>query len=406
MLLRNTLTLITGSGASALLSLALAVLIGRARGDAALGAYASALAWVIPLALVVEFGVGTFITRTLSASDSPYSPRDMLRASAQARLLMGLPLMLLLWAFAPLLTADPLTARGLALSSPLVLVNPFYAAFTAVFRARRVMWAVAALNTAMLTAQVALTGVILAHGGDVLDALRVNLLTSAGQLCAAWLLWRVRFDDAPARVALPMRDLLRQALPYGVGAALAAVQLRAGVVLVERLTTLNDVGQFAAANRFFEGGRLLALAFFDALFPLLMRLAHDRARLDALTRRVLLGLSAAGIVFGGFITLTADALLRLLFGETFVQAAPLLVGLGWALWPTLLKYALGLYWYARGDAGRVNRVTAVTLVIQVAAALWLIPRFGVVAAAWLAVAVEWLAVALLWGRITPTDDAP
>jgi O-antigen/teichoic acid export membrane protein len=51
-------------------------------------------------------------------------------------------------------------------------------------------------------------------------------------------------------------------------------------------------------------------------------------------------------------------------------------------------------------------VTAVTLVIQVAAALWLIPRFGVVAAAWLTVAVEWLAVGLLWGRITLTDDTP
>lgn len=402
MLLRNTLTLIMGSGAGAVLSLVLAVLIGRATGESGLGVYASALAWVIPLALVVEFGAGTLITRTLAAHDPPHTARDLLRAAALARLILGVPLMLMLILAAPLLTSDALTALGVALSAPLVIINPFYAAFTAVFRARRAMWAAASLNTAMLTAQLTLTGAALSGGGGVMHTLIINLITSGAALVGAWALWRARFDDRETRAALSVRGLLRQAMPYGIGAALAAVQLRISMILIERLAGTEQAGYYAAAGRFFEGGRLIALAFFDALFPLLMRLAHDRARLARVDRRVMIGLSAAGLVFGAGVSLIAAPLVHLLYGDAFAPAVPVLAALGWTLWPVTLKYARGLYWYARGYPAVVNHVTALTVAAQIALGLWIVPRYGAEGAAWLSLAVEWAAVALLMAYRPPS----
>ncbi|MBC8172002.1 MAG: oligosaccharide flippase family protein, partial [Anaerolineae bacterium] len=67
----NTLTLLTGNAGSAMLSLLLSVLIGRALGKDGLGVYAAALAWVYPVALLADAGLSTLITRDLAQADHP-----------------------------------------------------------------------------------------------------------------------------------------------------------------------------------------------------------------------------------------------------------------------------------------------------------------------------------------------
>ncbi|HLV35792.1 MAG TPA: oligosaccharide flippase family protein, partial [Spirillospora sp.] len=189
---RNTLTLLVSNGGGALLSFALSVLIGRALGEDGLGVYAAALAWVFPLWLLAEFGFETLITREVA--QNPTAAPDYLRAAAIARLTLGGGLMLLLLLAAPFITDDAVLAQGLRIAAPLIVVGPFASAFSAVFRAHRVMWPVAALNIGMLALQLPLTALVLVQGGGVLAALAVNTLTSAGQLVAAWAIYRVRFQ--------------------------------------------------------------------------------------------------------------------------------------------------------------------------------------------------------------------
>ncbi len=87
-LTRNTLTLLTGDVGSAALSLALSILIGRALGEAAIGVYGVVMAWVFPVRLLAEFGLGTLITREVAA-DPPLAP-ELLRTTTLARLLLVL----------------------------------------------------------------------------------------------------------------------------------------------------------------------------------------------------------------------------------------------------------------------------------------------------------------------------
>ena len=106
---RNTLALLISNGGSALLSFGLSVLIGRllvedalglerrvdpaligrVLGQEGLGVYAAALAWVFPLSLLAEMGIGTLITRDIA--QTPDAAHAYVRQSVRVRLPSSTP---------------------------------------------------------------------------------------------------------------------------------------------------------------------------------------------------------------------------------------------------------------------------------------------------------------------------
>ncbi len=396
----NTFTLLVSNAGSAMLSFLLSVMIGRALGEGGLGVYAAALAWVFPLALLAEFGLGTLITREVA--QVPESAGAYLHATHRPRLLLGSGLMLALVLAAPLLSSDPAVIQGIRLSAPLVLIAPAFGAYTAVFRARRVMWPIAALNLGMLAAQVVLTLWVFSTGQGVLAALAINTLTSAGQLVAAWFIWYRWFSASgmtSVRTASMLSSqphaLLRRAWPFALAGVLAAVQARLGFILLEQFAGAGEVGYYAASSRFVEALRLLPNAFFGALFPALAALSTDVPRLNQTFRRVLLGLTAFGAVSTLGLSLLAALVIGLTYGPDFAPAAGVLQVLGWALLAGLLRAGQTLYWYALGREQYVNRVTMIAVLMQGLLSLWLIPAYGAVGAAWGLVGVEVMMVFLL-----------
>ncbi len=394
---RNTLTLLVSNGGGALLSFALSVLIGRALGEDGLGLYAAALAWMLPLWMLAEFGLETLITREVA--QDPAAASDYLKSAALARLTLGGGIMGLLLLVAPLITDDPLLVRGLQISAPLIVIGPFVSAFSAVFRARRVMWPVAVLNVGMLAAQFPVTALVFINGGGVLAALAVNTATSAGQMLAAWGIYRLWFHDGARtqqRVSIPIVALLKRAWPFALAAVLAAAQMRLSVILLERLAGTAEAGQYAAASRFVEAGRMLPNALFGALFPALAVLSGDPSALNRLFRRVALGLTAYGTLFGLAAALLAGPLIALTYGAAFEPAAEILQVLAWALLPGVLKGGRILYSYARGREAAVNRVMALAVVVQLALSVALIGPYGASGAALALILTEVLTAALLW----------
>ena len=370
------------SGGGALLSFMLSVLIGRVLGDAGLGAYAAVLAWIFPLSIMAEFGLGTLITR--DGAQQTELAHVYLRQTSILRLLIGGGLLLSLWIFAPLLSNDALVVAGLRLSSPLLLIFPMFGAFTAVFRSQQAMRPVAWLNVGMLAVQVPLTALVFAFGGGVLLALLVNLLTSAGQLVAAWWIYRRRFyvPVTDFAIAAPLWMLLKRGWPFALAAIISALYLRSSLILLEQFGSIAQVGVYAAAWRFVDAGVLLARAFFDALFPMLAGLAAEAERLRRLFRRVLLGLALAGAAFAVGASLLAEPIISLTYGADFAASVPVLRLAAWSLLPLLLKNGLIVYHYAQGHESRVNRVLLLTLLLRVVLSLWLIPASGASGAVW------------------------
>lgn len=388
------LLLISNLGGAAL-SFAISALIGRALGERGLGVYALALAWIYPVGLAVEFGVSTLMTREIAAD--PRQIGRLLTAGAALRVLIGAPVMLALIALAPLLTADAESAVGLRIAAPLVIVTPFYSAFTAILRARQDMLPILWLNIGMLAAQAALTAAALALGGGALIALAINTATSAGQLAAAWAVCRSSAPAPAARIP-PLSDLIdtaRRSAPFAAAGVLAALQMRLPIILLERLTTTEAVGVFAAANRLIEGLRLFPNALFGALFPSLSALAADAAEMGRVFRRAWRGLIGFGAAVGAGLTLLGAPTLTFIYGEPFAAGAAALALLGWALAAGALRGLATLRWYAVGREADANRINAVLLIAQIGVGVPLIGLWGAEGAALTILLIESAALVLI-----------
>jgi O-antigen/teichoic acid export membrane protein len=384
---QNTLLLLISSFGGALLLFALSALIGRALGSEALGVYAVALAWVYPLSLGAEFGLTALMTREIGVNIAAL-PAYM-NAITRARLLIGGTLMIGLYAAAPLISRDPAVVIGLQVSAPLLIIQPFYSQFTTVFKVVNAMRLIPALNLGMIAAQVTLTGVTLACGGTIIHALILNTLTSAGQLTAAWLLYR-QFARKQQGADLRLIPLLRAALPFGLAGVFAALQAR--VVFVFLQSSMSEAGYFSAANRFSEAAKLLPNALFGALFPLI-----GSPGIQAVFRRAEIALTAFGLTAGIAFTVIAPSLLVSIFGTSFAAAIPALIILGWSLLFVALRGVKTLDWYAQGAEQFVNRVNALAVALILALSLAFIPTHGAAGAALAVLLTEMCAVGLLYG---------
>ncbi len=290
----GTAALAVGNLLGAVLGFALSALIGRGVGEAGLGAYATAAAWVFTLGLVVDAGVSARLTRDIAAT--PQRARALLEAAMRARLALGLLCAVGAWVFAPVLTGSPAATDALRVGVPLLLLNPLVAAYTAVFRAFGHLRRTAALNVAMLAAQTALTVVALGLGWGVAGAMLANVASSGAQALAAHRLYRRdRLPTSPETVAA--WGLVRACWPFALAAVLAALQMRMGTVLSEAWAGAATAGLYAAAYRFIEAGRLIPQAAFDALLPALSASREHPERFAGLARRVGVRVAGYGVLF-------------------------------------------------------------------------------------------------------------
>ncbi len=401
-ILKGIAALVFGSGAGAVLSFGLALLIGRGWGRSGLGVYTAALAWITPLSLLTEAGLGTLFVRDLARQ--PDQMPTYTRAAMRQRLLIGGGLALAIMLLAPLISDDRLIQSGIRLSAPLIIILPLYATFTALLRVQGQMARVAALTIGMLAAQVSLTALLWQQYAPLEIVLLVNTLTSLGQCAAAaWVTREAwRNDCVGARYIVPimpqmdMKSLMWRGLPFAVAGVMAALHMRLIVIVLEQNTTSAVVGLYAAAFKGVEIVRLLALAVFDALFPLLSSLAQDRARLQRIFAAMCAILTGGAVMGSLVLALLAPRLIPLLYGEAFASAGPLLQIAAWGIPLLVLRQSRILYGYALGAEHRVNVLMGIGLIGQALAALVLIPSGGATGAAWAFVVGEAWGAAVLW----------
>jgi O-antigen/teichoic acid export membrane protein len=385
---RNTLILLVGNTVGMGLAFAFSALLGRATGQTGLGVYAAVLAWVFPLTLLAEFGVNTLITRDLALDLTRTA--DYLAASAALRWRLGGGVMIGIWLLAPLMSDNPQGVMGLRLAAPLVLIEPTFGAYSAVFRARQTMRPIVWLNVGMLLCQIVLCAGAFALGYGVLAALAINTLTSLGRMLAArwWITPSPMYVCADEAGLVPtgynggvgttqrgvrVLRLLRRAVPFALAGVLAALHLRAGFILLEALHGSAALGLLAAAWRFIEAARLFPHAFFDALLPTLSA-EGTSARVLGRAYAVLIGYSVAAAL--GF-ALFGRWLIVWVYGAEFAASSLLLTLGGITLLPSLLRSLATLQAYARQREGAANIGLGIMIVLW-GGALPFIAQYGAV----------------------------
>ena len=190
--------------------------------------------------------------------------------------------------------------------------------------------------------------------------------------------------------------LMREAWPLLVRLLAIGVYMRVDQVLLGRLLDDRAVGIYAAAARISEIWYFIPVAVMTAVVPrLAARHAQSPAFYEHELLKVMRVIAALSLVAAIVMSLAARPIVALLYGPAYAEAAAVLavhawsglfVGLGvasnaWFVNNSLLRY--GLYQAVLGAA------------VSVALNLILIPRLGIVGAAWAVIASQFVSAVLV-----------
>src|SRR5262249_17970472 len=139
----NALILLVNNVGGAGLAFLISAVIGRALGAEGLGQYSYIMAWAAPLIMLADFGMGSLITRDVAQNRESALPT--LRTATRALIPIATVMILFAWLTIPLLRASPVVTTGLALAAFLIILDPWYGLYTALFRAFEHMWPILVL---------------------------------------------------------------------------------------------------------------------------------------------------------------------------------------------------------------------------------------------------------------------
>lgn len=290
----------------------------------------------------------------------------------------------------------------LALAAPLLLVTPNVVGIW-LGEGRMAPMAVSSLAAPLLTLS-ALAALSLAGGAALLQVLAAWVAAKVlVALVVLAVLWRA------GRLAAPDFGALRGEAPFitTIGAAnlVGLLNYRVGLFVIERLLGLSATGVYSIAVvvaelLWFVSGSLTQAAYSRIGTP-------DGARAAATTVRVMQLGVAALVVAAPLLWLAARVVLPLALGPDYAASLPLLA----LLLPGVLLFggASSLSAYFTNHAGRPQvpaQVAAVSLVLNAALALALVPRLGMTGAAIAASLSYALSVLLLAARFAACTGLP
>jgi O-antigen/teichoic acid export membrane protein len=370
------------------LGVGVTLLLVRGLGDEAFGQWATLLAVIGFAGYFGEMGLDRVAVERAAAQ--PDTAPSWLGALIALRLALSVPATVAALAICLWLSDDAqMRAAAVVLAAlvPVAAVGSARVAFqlqvrnavaVAVELANGVLWAAGVVVVSVLD------GDILAYAAAFVA---VSAATSLAQLWLALRTTRFRVRGSRKRWG----TLLRLGVPVGVGGLLTFGYGYIDQVIVFAVAGAREAGLYGAVYRIYERIQFLPAAVMTTLFPIFVAArAADAARVRRLFQLafdalVLLSLPALTITLAG-----PEAIVRLLFGGEFAEAAPALPLLMATFVLVSVGYLAGYLIIAYDLQRRFVLIALVALALNVPANLLLVPAYGFMAAAWITLGTELL----------------
>ncbi|HVW19554.1 MAG TPA: flippase [Solirubrobacteraceae bacterium] len=207
-----------------------------------------------------------------------------------------------------------------------------------------------------------------------------------------------------------LRRLFRTGGMFGLGAMVVIAYGSIDQIIVFESAGSRDAGLYAVAYRFFTTAQFIPTAVMATVAPLLARAwPADRGGMARVVMRAteLMSIPALGSL--AIVLVAADPIVRLVVGDEFAPAAKAVPVLVAAFALACVGYLTTNILLVIGQTRRQFVAAFAGLVVNVAANLVLVPRYGFVAAAWVTLGTEVLVTGLcLWqiARLTHARGIP
>ncbi|MBI4492426.1 MAG: flippase [Chloroflexi bacterium] len=385
-LARNSLLPTATSLLNKVLDMGFAVAMLRMLQAEGVGQYTVAVVLAGYFDILVTFGLPTLITREVART--PGEAARYLGSSLALRYALWalcLPLVaVLLGPGADVLGVNAQVALAVWLLVAAMLPGILAGCLSALFMAHERMDvpALVAVATTLLKVALGLGALLGGYGFVGLAAVAVlaNLATAALLLGLCWVL--LGWPGAQLDLTLGRR-LLGPAFPLMVSSLLNSLFFRLDALLLNPLAGPLAVGYYSSAYKVIDGLLVVSSSFTLALFPVLSRLAHGPS--ERLRDAYWLGLKTLLLVsvpMAMGVTLLAEPLMELFAGPSYLPHAALALQV--LVWFLPLSFANGLTQYVLIALDRQRVLTlsfALATAFNVAANLYLIPRYSYLGAA-------------------------
>jgi O-antigen/teichoic acid export membrane protein len=373
-------------------------------GPARFGEFAVALSYAGLLTWMVEFGLGTQLTRLVSQRASGYEDAFAATMVIKAALwLLALPFIILaaLWLGYPPELRDALLL--LALSVLLIGIGQNIAAY--VQGSER--FSLPAVANIAQRLSVAGVGMYVLLVRPELPAVAAAFVVS-GVVYVLVLLVGLRARSWRPRFRLDLRgarSLFRRTLPLGLFGIATTIYWSIDMIILQRLAPPENVGWYAAAYRLFSVATIVpSVVAGIALSPVLSRLSVDsRPELRAVIEKSLNFLTIAGVAAALVLALFADRIIAFIYpADTYAESAIALRLLAPGLLFIYVNWVLSQALLSLHQERRLLIMAGAAAVLNLLANLIAIPLFRENGAA-LATSLTELFVLVWLVRLMPRD---
>jgi len=378
---RNSTFLVAGQFLSRAVGFVYILILAHHFGVEDFGTFNLIISFVLIAMTGIEFGLGRLMVRDL-ARDAGLIP-SYLSTLLPLRVALALAGYIMLLTIIWVVGYSEHTLMLTAIAALALFPTSLGLMFDSLFQARQQMRYSAAGDVVIALVQCSVGTAIVVAGGSL------NAVLAAGVVAAlAYMAFLARQARACGYAFYPSFDwrlcanLLRQAFPFAVATLLAILATRAELLILGYVSTAENVGLFSAAARFPETALLLPAVLVSAAAPVLSQFhAGSREQLRSVylwtLRRVLsvtLPLALAGVVL-------AESILGLLFPPDY-RRATLVLQLLFCAFPLASVQIINSVVLMMSNRPRIMLFNAaISMVVQFALGLALIPRFGLIGAA-------------------------
>jgi O-antigen/teichoic acid export membrane protein len=390
LLSRGTARMASATGLRQVLSMGMlavtAAIVARALGPTDYGFFAGGTAAYTLAVAMTDFGFSLLVAREMSRR--PAEEGALLSAAMASQLVWSAILTGALF-FGGLSASGP---RGtvMLVMCPALAANALgvtRAIFTVRFRASPLLILDVSTTLAQCAVMVCLA---LLRAPVYALAINISVFSCVVGLVSAWLArGLVRIVRPPMKSVI---KFFRTAFPYGVASVMASLYFTIDLTLLGWLVSARSVGHYAVAVRFLTIIVLVPGFIMGAGFPGLSRTSHDESEFSGFSAMLAHWIFSSALPLGVGVAVFAEPAIRLVFGSGYVDAVPIVRILMLAALLSFVSNITGLIMMTLGIIRPQIYFNSLSLIVNVAGNLLLVPHFGIEASAWLTVVSEAIVV--------------
>ena len=378
---RNTVWLTGAEIGSRILRGVLSIVAARLLGAEGLGIFSYAIALGGLITFFEEAGIGTYVTRSFAREDTNRS--SVFGTALILKIITGVIALLLFVGVGPIVSSMPQSNGIIPVVALLLFCDQLRGFFFAITRAQERMHIDAGIQIG--------TNVLIAGLG--IAALAINptplFLTLGyttgsllGTIAAIVMVWNYIPRPLLKSFSYPiLKDILRAAWPFVTLAVSNVLIFNTDSLFLGYYRTPTDVGLYGAASRLVMMFYVLASLFTVATFPALVHKIKEGLPIRSAIAKSLALMMLVAVPLIAVMTIGAPLVMKLLFGGSFIAAAPILAILSLTYIPVFVRVVLNNAILAKDIQSQFVVANLIGVAVNIGLDYLLIPHHSGVGAA-------------------------